>query len=107
MAKQAMQEKVPQTSETHNGNLNRSTMAAKGKEGLKSAGKSNDNEATLRKGNLPKAVAVTTVDRDANKGAAVKAAKTQNESLCSDGSRYLNQPPLGAKFPSVVVNCSK
>jgi len=102
-----MQEKVPQKSETHNGNLNRSTMAAKGKEGTESMGKSNDPNATLRSNNMPKAEAVKEVDRNANAGAAVKAAKTQNESLCSDGSRYLNQPPLGSKFPSVVVNCSK
>jgi hypothetical protein len=66
--------------ETHNGNLNRSKVPATGVEGLKSTGKSNGTEATLRKGNLPKASAVTTVDRDANKGKAIKAAQKQNTS---------------------------
>ena len=65
---------------THNGNLNRSKVPATGVEGLKSTGKSNGTEATLRKGNLPKASAVTTVDRDANKKACVMAARKQNTS---------------------------
>jgi len=49
-------------------------------EGVKATGKSNDCEATLRKGSLPKASAVTTVDRDANKGKCIKAAQKQNTS---------------------------
>lgn len=66
--------------ETHNGNLNRSKVASTGTDGQKSTGKSNDCEATLRKGSLPKAEAVRTVDRNANKGACVKAAQKQNTS---------------------------
>jgi len=42
--------------------------------------KDNSETATLRKNNLPKSEAVTTVNRDANKGAAVKAAQKQNTS---------------------------
>jgi hypothetical protein len=76
----AMQPKVPQTSETKNGNLN---QAEQGEplvgEGVRGA-KSNDCEATLRKGSLPAASAVTTVDRDKNKGAAIRAAQRQNTS---------------------------
>ena len=76
--------------ETHNGNKNRSKIVAKPDEGTKSAGKSNGTEATLRKGSLPKASAVTTVDREANKGKAIEAALKQNVSLTSDGTKILN-----------------
>jgi hypothetical protein len=65
---------------SHNGNLNRSKVPATGVEGLKSTGKSNDTEATLRKGSLPKSSSVTTVDRDANKGKTIKCAQKQNTS---------------------------
>lgn len=83
--------------ETHNGNLNRSKSPAPAKdEGLNSTGKSNDPEASLRKTNLPKSEAVTTVDRDKNKSAAIHAAQFQNESLTPDGRRILNQPPSGS-----------
>jgi hypothetical protein len=75
---------------THNGNLNRSKVPATGVEGLKSTGKSNGTEATLRKGNLPKASAVTTVDRNANSGAHAKSVLAQNISLTSDGTKILN-----------------
>jgi len=58
----------------------RKKIPATGVEGVKSAGKSNDAEATLRKSSLPKSEVVTQVNRDANKGAAVKAAQKQNTS---------------------------
>ncbi len=66
--------------ETHTGNLNRSKIAAKPDEGVHSAGKSNSPEATLRNSNKPQASAVTTVDRDANKGKCILAAQKQNTS---------------------------
>ena len=52
--------------------------------------KSNDSEATLRKGNMPKESAVTTVDPDANKGLCKKLAsdnidgnpKKRTEDVC-------------------------
>ncbi len=66
--------------ETHNGNLNRSKIAAKPDEGMHSAGKSNGPEASLRRGNLPPASSVTTVDKDANKGKCILAAQKQNTS---------------------------
>ena len=68
------------TDKTHSGVLNRSKVPATGVEGLKSTGKSNGTEATLRKGSLPKSSAVTTVDRDANKGKCILAAQKQNTS---------------------------
>ena len=68
------------TKKTHNGNLNRSKVPATGVEGVKSAGKSNGPEATLRLGSLPPTSVVTTVNRDANKGKAIKAAQLQNTS---------------------------
>lgn len=46
--------------------------------------KSNDCEATLRKGNLPKAEPVRTATEE--KGACVKAAQKQNS---SDGKAYM------------------
>ena len=58
----------------------RQKIVAKPDEGVKSAGKSNGPEATLRNGSKPKASAVTTVDRDANKGKCVLAAQKQNTS---------------------------
>jgi hypothetical protein len=36
--------------------------------------KSNDSEATLRKGNMPKASTVTTADKDSNKGLSARLA---------------------------------
>ena len=66
--------------ETHNGELNRSKAPAPDKfEGTHGA-KSNGETATLRTGSLPAASSVTCVDRDANKGAAVRAARKQNTS---------------------------
>jgi hypothetical protein len=85
MKKQAMQEKVPQQSETQHGNLN---QAEQGEppygEGIRGS-KSNDCEASLRKGSIPVASQVTTVDRDKNKNACVKAAQKQNT---SDGKAW-------------------
>src|SRR6266704_1199255 len=78
--KQAMQEKVAQKSETKNGNLNQFEQGEPPMgEGVHGS-KSNSETVTLRSGNLPKPEAVTTVDRDKNKGAAVKAAQKQNTS---------------------------
>ena len=98
----AMQPKVPQTSETKNGNLN---QAEQGEplvgEGVRGA-KSNGETATLRLGNLPKSEAVTTVDRNKNAGAAPRAAQHQNESPMSNGVRVLNQPPNSSKRPSTT-----
>ncbi len=73
-------------------------IEATGVEGMKSAGKTNDEEATLRKGNLPKAEAVRTLSHTVNAGACVAAAKKQN---CSDGgtietvlpTKSINAPP--------------
>ena len=64
--------KMPE--QTHSGNLNRTKVAAQPEEGTKSAGKSNDPEATLRKGSLPGSSAVTTVSPDVNKGKAKELA---------------------------------
>lgn len=61
---------------THNGNLNRSEVPATGVEGT-SGSKSNDCEATLRKGNLPKAEVVKQVEE--KKDACCEAAKKQYE----------------------------
>jgi hypothetical protein len=83
--------------ETHNGELNRSKAPAPDKfEGTHGA-KSNGETATLRTGSLPAASAVTCVDRDANKGAAVRAAHKQNVSLAPDGSDILNVIPNSGK----------
>jgi hypothetical protein len=41
--------------------------------------KTNDCEATLRKGNTPKSSAVTTVDKDANKGLTKKLASANED----------------------------
>ncbi len=75
----------------------RKKIAATGVEGTKSAGKSCDPEATLRKGNLPKPESVRTIDRDANKDIAVKQAQKQNESLTADGKKILNVIPNTGK----------
>ena len=64
--------KMPE--QTHSGELNRTKVAANPEEGTKSAGKDNSPEASLRKGSLPGSSAVTTVDRDANKGKAIELA---------------------------------
>jgi hypothetical protein len=63
--------KMPE--QTHSGVLNRTKVAAQPEAGTRGS-KTNDCEATLRKGNVPKSSAVTTVDRDANKGLAKKLA---------------------------------
>jgi len=72
-------------------------IPATGVEGVKSAGKSNSEDATLRRGNLPKAEAVRTVDINANKGAAQKSVLQQNISLTSDGTKILNVIPNSGK----------
>ena len=61
--------------ETHSGSMNRSKITADPQEGSRASGKSNDEEATLRKGNLPKAEAVTTAK--AVEGAHAAALKPQ------------------------------
>jgi hypothetical protein len=66
-------------------------------EGLKSSGKSNDAEASLRRGNLPKAESVRTIDPDANKGETTDEACEQNSSLMADGSRVRNVIPNSGK----------
>jgi len=66
--------------ETHNGELNRSKAPAPEKSEGVHGSKSNGETATLRTGGLPASSAVTTIDRDANKGAAVRAARKQNTS---------------------------
>ncbi len=88
--------------ETHNGNKNRSKQPVPAeKAGLTSASKSNDPEATLRKGSLPKGEAVRTVTYD--KGAAIKAAAKQNRVDGVEGSqavipnRNIPAPPHGHK----------
>jgi hypothetical protein len=63
---------------THSGVLNRSKIESTGVEGTRGT-KTDDCEATLRKGNLPKSSEVTTVDRDANKGKAIECAENQNQ----------------------------
>ncbi len=71
--------------ETHNGNLNRSKAPEPDMpEGPKATGKTHDPEATLRKGNLPKSEAVTTLPVKGGKE-AVMAAQKQNS---SDGKPY-------------------
>src|ERR1700687_4361946 len=66
--------------ETHNGVKNRSEAPEPSKGEGKFGSKTDGETATLRIGNLPKSVAVTTVDRDANKGKAIKCAQKQNTS---------------------------
>jgi len=68
----------------------RKKIPATGVEGVKSSGKSNSEDATLRKGNLPRAEAVRVVDINQNKNAAQDAALKQNISLTSDGTKILN-----------------
>src|SRR5216683_5920124 len=48
----------------------------------------------------PTASVVTTVDPEANAGAAIAAAKRQNENDQKEGS--VNQPPVGKASPTVV-----
>ncbi|SRR6266705_4069855 len=48
----------------------------------------------------PKPSVVTTVDPEANGGAAIAAAKRQNENDQKEGS--VNQPPAGKHFPSTT-----
>jgi hypothetical protein len=59
--------------QTHSGNLNRTKVSGTPEAGTRGS-KTNDCDASLRKGNIPKSSAVTTVDRDANKGLAKKLA---------------------------------
>ncbi len=71
--------------ETHSGNLNRSKAPEPAEmEGAKATGKSNGPESTLRKGDLPKASAVTTLPVTGGKE-AIKCAEKQNS---SDGKPY-------------------
>jgi hypothetical protein len=63
--------------ETHSGNLNKSKVAANPQEGSRASGKTNDCEATLRKGNMPQASKVTTVDPNVNKGVHAECVKKQ------------------------------
>jgi hypothetical protein len=64
--------------ETHTGNLNKSKPPKPSvEEGPKATGKSNDPEASLRKGDLPKSEAVRTAKEE--KGACNAAAKKQYE----------------------------
>jgi hypothetical protein len=51
---------------------------------------------------LPQAEAVTVLPVEGEKGVSAKHAALQNSSLTSDGKRIQNQPPAGAKFPTVV-----
>jgi hypothetical protein len=71
--------------ETHNGDLNKSKAPARDKMEGTYGGKTDDAEATLRKGNLPKASAVTTLPVKGG-DEAVKEAEKQNS---SDGKPYL------------------
>lgn len=64
--------------ETHAGNLNKSKAPSPDKFEGTSGSKTNGETATLRSGNIPAASVVTTIDRDANKGVAVRAAQKQN-----------------------------
>ena len=88
--------------ETHNGNLNRSKIASAGVEGLKSTGKSNDPEAALRRGKLPKAEAVKTKAEE-DKGACLRSVNKQNESATSKGEPIRNVIPNNGR--SVVCDC--
>jgi hypothetical protein len=90
--------------ETHNGNLNKSKQPAPAeKQGMKSAGKSNGPEATLRKGALPKSEAV----REAKSidGAAVKAAAKQNRS--DEGNNVTVIPNKRIPAPPDTHGCEK
>ena len=79
--------------ETHNGNLNRSKQAKPyAAEGAHASGKTRGEEATLRKGNLPKAEAVR--DAKPEEGAHAKAAKKQYEPC--------GVPPQDSKHPTHV-----
>lgn len=91
-------------SDTHNGNLNKSKPPAPSKdEGMASAGKSNDCEATLRKGNIPAASAVTVLPLEGTKGVAAKCAEKQNLSDGKTGRGNLAQIPVGKAFPTFVA----
>lgn len=70
--------KVP--AETHNGNLNRTQVDAQPGAGTRQmAGKTNDCDSTLKDAKKYTPVAVTTVDRDKNKGACLAAGLRQAE----------------------------
>jgi hypothetical protein len=88
--------KMPE--ETKSGNLNRSKMVAQPEAGARGS-KSNDAEATLRKGNIPASSAVTTVSPDENKGMAKKLASDNTDG--NPKKRTCNS--WGIKTPS----CSK
>src|SRR5260370_20578591 len=97
-----MQEKVAQKSETKNGNLNRFEQGEPPMGEGTSGSKSNGETATLRSGNMPTVSQVTTVDRDKNKGAAVRSADRQNPTDEQYGRDGLNQPPVGREHPTVT-----
>jgi hypothetical protein len=83
--------------ETHNGELNRSKAPAPAKSEGTSGAKSNDCEASLRRGSLPPASQVTTLPLEGDKTIAPKCAKVQNVSLTSDGTKILNVIPNSGK----------
>jgi hypothetical protein len=51
----------------------------------------------MEKSNMSKSEKVKQVDQDANEGAAIAAAKRQNESETADGTRLLNVIPNNGK----------
>lgn len=81
------------------GNLNRARIDAKPKEGT-SGNKDNSECASLRIGALPQPCKVTEVDPEKNAGAAIAAAKRQNENDEKEGS--VNQVPAGREYPTRV-----
>ncbi len=83
--------------ETHTGELNRSKAPAPDKSEGTSGSKSNDCEASLRRGSLPPVSAVTTLSVEGEKGLAAKAARKQNVSLAPDGTDILNVIPNSGK----------
>jgi hypothetical protein len=83
--------KVPE--QTHSGSMNRSKIVADPQEGSRASGKSNDEEATLRKGNLPKSEAVTTAKFvDGAHAAAIKPQLGEHD----DTRRTPSNSPDGA-----------
>jgi hypothetical protein len=83
--------------DTHNGNENRSKAPAPDKFEGTSGSKSNDCEASLRKGSLPSSVGVTTLPVEGDRTIAPRCAKKQNVSLTSDGTEILNVIPNSGK----------
>ena len=68
--------KMPE--QTHSGQINRTKVDANPEAGTRGS-KSNDPEASLRKGSLPGSTAVTTVNPDANKGKAKELASANDD----------------------------